>query len=506
MSIEVTSLATLNSENVQEKMLVLSRMMQEQFPELDLTGGALHDIVLYLFSVLYTKTSTELERYKASQSLLAIEKDPTLADTDVVDNVMSNYNVVRKDETCATGKVTVVSSDDLSTIIPAGMIFTHDQNQFISRDGVVISDSESERTPRFTKLSNGKFGYTLDVVAVEPGSINPVSKGDAFEFDLYNIESVYAASDFIDGNSEETNASLISRLAEGMATPCWGNRYNILSLLRSKCPFVVGASVIGYGDSEMIRDKTSIFPIAVGGCTDIYIKSKYEEKSYPVVATCIGRSGINDVWQCTIPADAHPGCWRASYAALDDGREYQVTSQFVISGIEGTSSQVLSLQFETDDLFVYAGKTEGTKEFKISLKGQQDFGAVSNVFEDRDLIPVSSDVRVITARPAWVTVTLKLSEYIQNQEEVMNAVSEYIASTRFDGKLPSSEILRVALPLLDTAKILETHLSLEVWGFDNRIYRAVSSQVLTIPDDPLNGVTSRTTVFYCDAVNIEYEV
>ena len=122
MSIVLTSIDSLTAESVQEQQILLAQFLKEAYPELDLSSGVLHDIVLYLHAVLAAKTSAELNRYKSARSLLALTQDPTLADEDTADHILSNFNISRKSARFATGRVKLHFTRDLPVLIPAGTV------------------------------------------------------------------------------------------------------------------------------------------------------------------------------------------------------------------------------------------------------------------------------------------------------------------------------------------------------------------------------------------------
>lgn len=503
MSIELTSIDQLTEDEVQERQQILLSYLQEKHPELDLSRGALNDILLYLHAVLSARTSKDISRYKAAQSLLSIEQDPSLAEDDIVDKVLSNFNVSRKPASRARGQLMLELEDDLNFLIPVHTEFTFNGDIFVNSESHVVCTSDTTDGDVLQPLSNGRYGFILDVQAQEPGDTTTIAQGTEFDTELPDVVKCYAYADFIVGSEEEQNASLIARLASGMATPTWGNRYQIASLVRSNVESLTDISIVGFGDTEMTRDQTTMFPVSVGGKADIYVKTQVESRVVPVNASYIGTHGLNEVWQCNITPSMFPGCYRATSASID-GSVYSIAEQTVIDGVEGTSEQSLLIAIETDDL-VAGVRTIGTlQQFDITLIGQSDIKTINDLFKDRSLMPLTEDARVLTARPAWVDVTLTLNKKGDNTADIAKAVTAYINSLGFDSKLPISEILKVVHPILTASQtVLEIGLSAEVWGADNHIYRCASSQTLEVPDDPLNGISNKTTVFYARDVVIK---
>ena len=168
MSIEVTTLDELNSTSVQERMEILATMLKEKYPVMDFSSGALNDILVYLMSILAEKTGTEINRYSMARSLKDIQENEELADDELVDRVLSNYNVKRKDASYTTGSVTITFNRDLSVLIPEGTTFTADDTVYTINEGVVVGSTASENSEKLEKLADDTYVYTIDVRAVEP--------------------------------------------------------------------------------------------------------------------------------------------------------------------------------------------------------------------------------------------------------------------------------------------------------------------------------------------------
>ena len=329
----------------------------------------------------------------------------------------------------------------------------------------MVYASTSNASNTLTLMANGRYAVQIPVTAETSGAKSPVEAGAVFGTELADVVSVYAQSDFTAGSDAESNSALTTRLASGMATSCWGNRYQAEALIRRQVPAVCAVSITGFGDAEMTRDQLVCLPISVGGKADIYVKTAMESRIYSCTANFVRMKGVSEEWTVNIPASAFPGCYRAT-AAKKDGSSYPVASQQVISGAEGTADQVLCITFLKDDLS--AARTADT--FDIVLEGQSDINTVADIFTSESLKPVTEDVRVISARPAFVNLTVYLSQYADNEDAIRAALSSAIDSSGFCGKLSLSELLTAALPcLVPGQKIWEIRSSVELWGFIRQV-------------------------------------
>ncbi|NBT75268.1 MAG: hypothetical protein EBT15_04725 [Betaproteobacteria bacterium] len=58
----------------------LSQLMAERHPEVELTRGVFHDLVLYFDGLLNAAIQENIDRVQQSNSLLKITENPSLAD------------------------------------------------------------------------------------------------------------------------------------------------------------------------------------------------------------------------------------------------------------------------------------------------------------------------------------------------------------------------------------------------------------------------------------------
>ena len=121
---EVPALDQLNTDDVQQLLARLATQLQELNPSLDLKRGVFKDTLVYYHAVLEAAIRTNLQRYQSARSLQQIEADPTLADDNVVNEVLSNWGVTRKQGTKATGAITIEITSARSVTVPFGLTFS----------------------------------------------------------------------------------------------------------------------------------------------------------------------------------------------------------------------------------------------------------------------------------------------------------------------------------------------------------------------------------------------
>lgn len=160
---EITDLTQLNNTDVNATLDRLATQLQELNPDLDLRRGVFKDTVAYYHAILETAIRTNLERYQSARSLQQIEADPSLADDNVVNEVLSNWGITRKQGTLATGSVTIELSANQSVIIPSGLVFEANglsfaaTSTFTARTNPAQVSSPTDRL--LVQLSNGNYAF-----------------------------------------------------------------------------------------------------------------------------------------------------------------------------------------------------------------------------------------------------------------------------------------------------------------------------------------------------------
>lgn len=527
--INITSVDSLSASDVETQQTILTQFIQDKYPNIDLSHGVLHDLVQYLNAVFAAKHLTEMDRWRASRSLKSIQEDPTLAEDDTVDILLSNYNVKRITGACAAGTLFLEFEEDLSVLIPIFCKFTHNGVTYQTEDSFVVYSSDADDTSLADKvlqpLANGYFGVSIPVIAVEPGTAGQMEKGTlvAAEENLLGLVRVYAADTFTGGIDTEDNAILVKRLISGMATPAWGNRYNIESLLRNKSGLaqLIGISIIGYGDKEMRRDTLSCFPVSAGGCVDLYVKPA-ASTSKTITQTAILQDITCDTmtWATTVPAATLYGFWRVSeiHPVTDTLSEsYDIISQTPKSiNPEYDDLTVPYTVYQDMDVVFQTGLLDGelsigdSANFDITTIGIADLDTVQHTLSDPDYCSLTADVLAHAAVPCFLGVSLSLVQSSYNQildtqiASIKSAICSYVNNTDFCSYISSADIVQHIQDLLLPGQgIKQVQLSGTIMIPGGSVWRATSPKNIQIPNLPEKQVTKRTTAFFTNESLLE---
>ena len=263
MALEISSLTELNTAEVDAMFATFTQLMQERHPDVELTRGVFHDLVLYFNSVLNASVRANIARVLASNSLLTIATDPALADPSLVDRVLSNYNLTRDAGAASTGEATIVLSLPIQTAISEGITFTADSLVFQPTQSFVAlpPGSAAVNANERVMLAVGDGTYVVNILmqATTVGIVGNIRRGTKLVPDslINNTVAAFAASDFVNGANPPTNAEYISKLPTGLAAKTIGGRQNFVAALRDQAAFknIPHFSILGCGDPEQQRDQ-----------------------------------------------------------------------------------------------------------------------------------------------------------------------------------------------------------------------------------------------------------
>lgn len=537
---ELTDLRTLDSEGVQQLLTNLTSQLQELNPELDLKRGVFHDTVLYYHAVLEAAIRANLERYQSARSLQQIEADPSLADVDVVNQVLSNWGVSRREGTKAVGSVTIELSAAQSVTVPVGFAFQANGKEFVSTAAFTARTSEaqiSSETDRLLQpLSNGNWAFTVDVEASEIGSDYKLNSGDLIVpvRSLVNYVTSYATSSFEDGLNTETNAELLTQLQNGISAKSLSNRAGMRALVASLPEFasVTNQSIVGYGDPEMLRDRHTIFPISYGGRVDWYVRgqSQLERTSLTTTAKLLSISGTTSTWQLAIDRNTYPGFYEVTkirrsgdvvlnsgFEIIEDNRSNDLTGDDFIPDITNVAEGAYS-PFQTtiikfvDTVSDTTSLTVGqTAEYVCEIVGVPLLGEIQAFVSSRDIRSYAADVLVKAPVPCFVEVTLTINkaagEPTPDTTGIKAAILNEINAVGFIGRLDGSKIVdRVHGFIANSSSVTELDLFGRIRRPDGSLQYLRSSDSLVIPEQPDKMVSAKTVQFFAEMSTISINV
>ena len=531
MPLEISSLRELDAEKVSATLLTLAQLMQEKHPDVELTRGVFHDLVLYFNSVLNTAIRENIERILQSRSLWQIIQNPALAENELVDHVLSNFNVTRNPGAAASGLVTFVLLLPRRTVISDTAVYKTDDAVFRAATTFIVLPPGSKTTQEnervMTAVGDETYAVTLPFIATTIGTAGNIRRGTPLLADSIpgNVADAFAAADFVSGKNPATNEEYLQTLELGITSATIGSRKSYEKFIRAQTAFknILHCSVLGCGDPEQQRDQHSIFPVSGGGKIDIYLQTTAyaQEIEHLLAATYVGIGEHGTIWQVAIPRDAHPGFYEISrvvkpldktsngYAIVSDTRGVDLAQityvPDIIYAVEGAYSryQTAMIRFEDSDTLSSGLTINQSKAwYTVTTKGMPLIGDVHDTMTARDNRPRAADLLVKAAVPCFTKIAFEIrteNNDVIDADTILTmkkAIVDAIADVGFGGQLHASVITTAAHQFLTGRQAIG---GIDMFG---RIRRPDGSTaylrdntLLVIPNDPTRLVTGRTTVF-----------
>lgn len=542
MPLALNDLTTLSQTTVQTNLLTIAQMVQEAYPTLTLRRGAFHDIVLLLSAVLNTNDATLVQRAIDSLSLQQIIADPTLADDDIVNAVLSNFRITRNPGSPAAGTAQVILNTLTAFAVPAGFTFT--ANGFIyTADATYNAKTSPAQVLLPTDVliaalgNTGKYAFNIQVTATTDGVAGNLSRGTQLNPTPALSAAVFkvvAFQDFTGGTDVETNSALLTRLTNGAGEKALANRITNQALLETQFPQVTAISQVGFGDAEMFRDAHTIWPGHMGGRTDMYTRSSLQVGSVPLTktATLVAKAGPVGTWQFSLTRDDAPGFYKIGKICQagtlnTGGNSYPVTSDvrsFNISGpgfvpditatIEATYSRysTATIQFQDTDIDA-SGMSIGvnTRSYDIAVVALPNIGDIQTFVNQRTEQWPAGDVLIKAPVPCFVTISLTVqvsaSQPAPSTTAIQNAAAEAVNSVSFATNLTASVVTAAVIPLLSGGSVSAISLTGSVRRPDGTLVAlGPDSVALTTPTDPANLDSANTVAYFASPSDITVSV
>lgn len=529
----------LDADAVAQAEDFLVNWLKAEYPSMDLVEGrVLRDLLIRPAALFHVLNQTDITQLRESMSLAAIEANPDLADPDVVDAVLSNFLVTRNEGTKATGLVTIIISDLLTTPVSEGTVFTANGLNFVTTAayvGVTSQDAVVGDEQRLITLrTDGTYGFTVPVEAEAVGAQYQIRRNTRFSSDpsIPGVVDIMATQDFSGGTNTETNAELVARFKAGISPKTLSGRVQIEAFIRNLLPTLEAISQVGYGDAEMLRDRHNIFAVSQGGKADLWLRT-----AYPVSLTLEKEAVLVDaaekLWQITLKRDDAPGFYTIDgilpLGVPADENSLEITgetrgldlsqenSEFVpeISGlVEGAYSRyqtgIVQFKDPDTDATLVAGATQNYQIFVLtppSIKALQD------AVNDRSARNPQADYLVRAAVPAFVALSLTVQyrdgSAAPSAADIKEAVAARINSLGFvPGRLPASVIHDAVHNVAGADVIVVSPLDLivQLRKPSGEVMMVRDADGVDVPYLPQEGVSNRTVNFYADPDQIDVTV
>lgn len=532
----VENVSDISIEEVDAAEAYLLQILRESYPTLDLTKGrVLEQILLRPAAVMQAIFTKNEEVFRASASLLRVAEDPEGADPEILDELMSNYRISRDTGSYGLGNVTFVFTDNNGIALPEGYLLTSNGVSFATLSAHSIFSSEdfvtADSDRYFIEREDGAYQFTIPVQATTVGSAGKLKRDDDLTPTdvLVNFVQAYAEEDFIGGDDPETNEDLVAKASDGISAKILSGRDQIEALLKEQLTSLKAVSVVGFGDSAMLRDRHNIFQMSTGGCVDIYVKTE----EYPITtaitysATLVNKT--TGTWQMTFDRTQYPGMYNVeyirpvgdatlgSYTILSQTKSLDLTSENapdLENLTEGAYSAYQTLIVQFTDTAVGDLSVGDTRDYKVGVFWNPYIDILQEYVNDRGTQNPNASYLVRAFIPCTTSISMIINRTRTDPsidvEAIKLALLQAINGVGFGIDTLESTFVAGTVDALLPGKAVVDSRSLEMRGAvlapDGTVLSVSNNVALEIPNRPDLCVTPRTCMFTCNPNSISISV
>jgi hypothetical protein len=508
----------LPADQVRHNLDILSQLVQEQNPSIEVTRGPFYDRVLYYSAIFATQNQQRVAEAMRPLRLGKLMKEADSAPHELIDAVAANWRVTRVKGGYATGLVTILFPRATSVSIPSGTVFRNGTNTYVTKDTFIARTQGGTamlKNDRVLRQTREGWAITVPVVSRHIGSAANIAKGSVFQTENLSvtIRRAYAESNFTGGADVETNQQVMNRLHQGVTMPTLSHRPGIEAVARAALPDCA-YSIIGFGDPEMLRDRRNSWPGSTGGHVDLYVMP----------------TGQKQVWSFTVPGvpSEEPGVWILDLPRYNAAGVYEVVgvhdsagdpcmitkekrgstvhdfeTHIDVRGGEGVFSATQTIQ-----LHVVSARNRGG--FTVDVCGVRGLSDVQRAVTNRDIANPAGDVLAYAATPCDVSVYIEIQQRLDHTDidyaGMRALVVDSLHGTGFTGQLEAMKFMPAVTRMLGRNNVVR---SITVGGKLKNPWDSLvlpPGNALVIPELPLSRTTPRTVGFYLAPEDVHIEV
>lgn len=530
---DLTPAAT--STQIQSKLTELQTWLATQLPDVDVTDPVLISVVLSPWVKLLVENENTLS---ASEKLARVSSNNLSAiDSSLHDQVRQFiadiHGVSQSLATAASGELKIITSSQQTIILGAGTQFTTGSTVFATSQSYVLQSPAQPATTAtrvFRPTGDGKFYTTVPVVAMAAGAAGNVAIGTAFNTVAAKPESIIsvaAASNFIGGEDSNSLAWILEAIRQNAFSRSLGTRDQIVAWLTNN-PLIGGVrqvGVIGFGDSELVRDFHPVLPLQRAGLTDLYLASSYYPAQHTITleAVVTGSTTVSTLLKVDIGRTDSPGFLRIDKVVdVETGLECKLVAESRGLDLTPTYNQQLPVlvnpyhggfsAFQTASLEIDLSKTGllvgERRNVSVTILRVAGLDIAQSLLSSRNVRSLSGDVLARAAIPMLVNIRVQLQSQFETLTPDVSAMQSAIAQ-EFDvrpmrDRVTMSDIVRAILPFLpDDLTVNNVLFDAELILPSGVVRRITSSGSLDCPIDRDLQLSPRTVAMYCSPSNVQ---
>jgi hypothetical protein len=486
------------SDTIADTQARLTAFIAGAFPNADIAPGTvLSELVVKMAATIQNPIMNDIASLNQANSVITALDSATPTFSPIIDNIASNYSVVRSQGLTSAGNVKVVVNTSNNLYIDAGFSLTQPvlNLKFVTPAGYRVSTSPT--SPNDITLhqigSSSQYYFILPVQAVAPGSQYKIPDQTALTLtpgsSLFGFVTANAIGNFTDGAPIEDDKALISRFRSGMTHKTLLSRDSIFYRVKELYPTLRDVSIITSNDAEMTRSKQNIFGISTLGFVDVYINSSFGLST--TTLKLLGTKTDTATWEISFGVNDAAGFYKIisilpsntqtiGSLSFTSNFDYK-TSGYSQVNLVNNKYEARFTKYQTADVVVTYDETTITNPsgpvpvgsqqyFDILVSHQPNIKDIQDFILSNDNRIACADYLVKAALPCFVTVNLKLirkDPFIDFPVDLLKQdIFNYINGLSFGESIQASTIIKlcheyaikgVQLPITLTGDIFSDH-------------------------------------------------
>ena len=507
------------SETITQTITRITALIQEKAPNVDTSPGSVFsELIIGLESQIQNQVYSDINNISSGSSISAALASTVPTYNPVIDNIASNYNVIRGQGAYSNGTIKINVSNLKNYYLPSGFTFTQPNLniQYATIAPVNISTSAS---PSQIYADSGSYAFTIDVQCTIIGQQPTITNGTLFTISsltqLPEFLSASAVGTFETGLDVESDQELITRFQQGLSVKNLLTTSGIVSKLTSTYPSFQEASLADLTSPINLRSISNPLNIKIPGCVDVYVKDGYTIPVITFQVTPDTRSEDNTAWVITNSETQAPGFYRVLSVQNAANTNVAYLPFTVTYGFDSSASSNLPDSasarysiYQTATIKVTDTNIGTPPVYNVTVLASPDLTSMQSVFLDSDNRIPGADYLVKGMVPCIVSLSLTVNspatgnvDIVGLQEDIFSYInnlpaSQPIAVSQIINLCHKHNAANVALPITLSGKILAPYSDATTDVVTDNDIIISATDFLAIPELPQYGVTSSNTMFY----------
>jgi hypothetical protein len=523
------------AETKQETVDRLTAFISQYYTDVETgPGSVISELLIKLAASIQNEQYNTILTLNQGNSIKGVLNSSETTYSPVIDYVAANYNTERSSGTKVKGKIKVSVSSPTRYFFLKKYIFIQPslQLQYLVTKDFSVSPTPSAILEEIQLYEdNGLYYFILDVEAENAGADYQVSSGTTFIANpgayITNFVKAEAYGNFSSGRAIETDKELVAKIKSNLGNTRFESPAGILNNFSKTFSGFQSLSVCGANDIEMARAKQNVLGISTFGKADVYVRTSLGPEIKQVVKKALKIS--ETTWEMRINNTDAPGFYYIS-AIIPISPMVNLGGTLVIKpqptyGFELYDKQrnndipsLFDSRFTKYQTAVVTFTYEDTPNSPVGTLQDFDvhFNYQPNIKEMQDMLLLDenrlacADYLVKAVVPCTVSLKINLLKKRVTDtfdslglQQLKKDIFTYVNTIPFGGELHASNIVDIC----HNYNIRRVDLPIEMQGVifcpDGTTISLNDYDVLTIPDLPSKGVTSKTTLYFIDYYRVE---